>query len=149
MLQVTLSIDLLLALLSLKLTLFVSRLPLQLEPVSSHLLFELLRLATCVSVTARRFGRKLAQTLTAQGILCLRQLVIPFISQLQLLALHSIGYRFQAQGPRQISPKWRCRRRSADYYRRAIKFPGDARRQISLAATPGRMHHRISERSKC
>jgi hypothetical protein len=111
------------------------------------LLLKLLHLPARISVSARCLGSKLGHLLFTRGIVSRRNRatrnLIPslicsgpaLISQVELLVLDSIRQLLNAQSLCQI-PSERRRRCPVNKHR-IIKFLGDSRRQIYLAAAPG------------
>jgi hypothetical protein len=73
--------------------------------------------------------------------------VSTLISDLEFCFSSFFRHSFHSQRLSQIFSKWRREWRRTRYNRR-LEFFRDARRQVDLAATPGRMHDCVSQRSQ-
>jgi hypothetical protein len=102
--------------------------------ILSLLLLQLARLPACILAASRRVRR--VALLLARCICLLSCFAIPLIFQLELLGLGVFRNWRHAQSLSQVSSKRRRHWRGAHHHLRIVKLPGNARRQIDLAATP-------------
>jgi hypothetical protein len=90
-----------------------------------------------ILVASRRFTSLRVNLLFASCVGLLSYFAIPLVFELQLLTLSRVRNWFRAQRLRQVLSKWRRNWLGADDDVSLVKFLGNARRQINLAATPG------------